>query len=66
MERHSEHPIGAAIVRAAQGRGLVTPEATDIEAVPGFGILARLDGRQVAVGAERYMDRLGVALRPWG
>jgi Cu+-exporting ATPase len=64
VERHSEHPIGAAIVRAAQGRGLVPPEATAIEAVPGFGIQARVDGRQVVLGSQRFMERLGVVLAP--
>lgn len=59
-ERHSEHPIAAAIVQAAQGRGLAIPEAEAVEAVPGFGIQARVGGRQVAVGARRFMDRLGV------
>jgi Cu+-exporting ATPase len=59
-ERHSEHPIAAAIVQAAQGRGLVIPAAEAVEAVPGFGIQARVDGRQIAVGAGRFMDRLGV------
>jgi Cu+-exporting ATPase len=63
VERHSEHPIATAIVRAAQDRGLAVPEATDFEAVPGFGIQARADGRQVAVGADRFMDRLGVPLQ---
>ena len=61
-ERHSEHPVAAAIVQAAQGRGLALPPAQDVETVPGFGIQARIDGRQVAVGAGRFMDRLGVPL----
>ncbi|TCT22062.1 heavy metal translocating P-type ATPase [Thiobaca trueperi] len=61
VERHSEHPIGAAIVQAAQKRGLVLPAVTELEAVPGFGIQARIDGRLVAIGAGRFMDRLGVA-----
>jgi Cu+-exporting ATPase len=59
-ERHSEHPIAAAIVQAAQGRGLILPEAEAVEAVPGFGIQAGVNGQQVAVGAARFMDRLGV------
>ena len=62
VEQHSEHPIGTALVQAARGRGLVLAVATEVEAVPGFGIRARLDGILVAVGAARYMDRLGVAL----
>ncbi len=60
-ERHSEHPIAAALVQAAQDRGLAVPAAEAVEAVPGFGIQARVDGRQIAVGAGRFMDRLGVS-----
>lgn len=59
-ERHSEHPIAAAIVKAAQDRGLLVPAAQAVEAVPGFGIQARVGGQAVAVGASRFMDRLGV------
>ncbi len=61
VERHSEHPIGIAIVQAAQERGLMLPEVAELEAVPGFGIQAQIDGRLVAIGAGRFMDQLGVA-----
>jgi len=60
VERHSEHPIAAAIARAAGERGLDLAEAEDVDAVPGYGIRARVGGRQIAVGAERFMDRLSV------
>ncbi|WP_295434632.1 heavy metal translocating P-type ATPase [uncultured Thiodictyon sp.] len=62
VEVHSEHPIGAAIVAAARARGLVSAPAADLEAVPGFGIQAQVAGRRVAVGAARFMERLGVEL----
>jgi Cu+-exporting ATPase len=62
VERHSEHPIGAAIVTAAKARGLALADAAEVETLPGFGIRARVDARQVFVGASRWMDRLGVPL----
>ncbi|MET0366758.1 MAG: HAD-IC family P-type ATPase, partial [Methylobacterium sp.] len=37
------------------------PEAAGFEAVEGFGVAGRVEGRAVAVGAPRYLDRLGVA-----
>jgi Cu+-exporting ATPase len=60
VERHSEHPIAAAIVDAAVERGLALAEAEEVEAVPGFGIRARVAPQQVAVGARRFMDRMAV------
>jgi Cu+-exporting ATPase len=65
-ERESEHPLGAAIVRAAGERGLSVPMAEDVEAIPGFGIQARVAGKRVALGADRFMDRLGVSLEAAG
>ena len=59
VETKSEHPIAAAIVAAAEARGLRigTPEGFD--AVPGYGVAATVGGRHVAVGADRYMSKLG-------
>ncbi|MDP4021545.1 heavy metal translocating P-type ATPase [Methylobacterium sp. NEAU 140] len=64
VEARSEHPIAAAIVAAARGRGLDVAEAEDFEAVDGFGVSGRVSGRTVAVGAPRYLDRLGIAGDP--
>ncbi len=58
VERQSEHPIARALVEHAPA----TPEATDVEAVPGYGVAGTTEGRRVAVGAARYLDRLGVTL----
>ncbi len=65
VEAQSEHPIAQAIVTAAKARGLVLPDATGFEAVPGYGATALVDGRQVGVGADRYMARLGIDVAPF-
>jgi Cu+-exporting ATPase len=57
-EDHSEHPVARALVAAAKTRGLSLLPADSFEAVPGFGLSAVIDGRQVEVGADRYMARL--------
>ena len=59
-EQHSEHPIARAIVDAAtrEGTAILTPDT--FEAVPGFGLEARVNGHLVQVGADRYMTRLGL------
>ncbi|MDT7856434.1 heavy metal translocating P-type ATPase [Rubrivirga sp. S365] len=59
VEVPSEHPVAAAIVRAADRKSLATPPASDFEAVPGFGVSGTVEGRRVEVGADRYMERLG-------
>jgi Cu+-exporting ATPase len=51
VERASEHPLAAAIVRAATERGLVLREAADFTSGAGHGVAGEVDGRQVAVGA---------------
>ena len=61
-ESKSEHPIAEAIVRAAKERGLALPTVTAFNSETGFGIDATVDGRTVQVGADRYMERLGIAL----
>jgi Cu+-exporting ATPase len=65
-EEQSEHPIGQAILLAARDRGLNWSKATDVHADPGFGLAAMVDGRKVSIGADRYMDKLGVERRHAG
>ncbi|MBI2197499.1 MAG: copper-translocating P-type ATPase [Candidatus Rokubacteria bacterium] len=59
-ERGSEHPLGGAIVDGARQRGLAVTNAEDFQAVPGHGIVARVDGRSVLVGNLRLMEDRGV------
>ena len=60
VETRSEHPVAEAIVRAAEKRGLRLATAGDFEAIPGFGARAWIGNRQVEVGADRLMTRLGL------
>ncbi|MCJ2014682.1 heavy metal translocating P-type ATPase [Methylobacterium sp. J-076] len=64
LEGRSEHPLAGAIIAAARGRGLDLPEAETFAAVEGFGVTGRVAGRAVAVGAPRYLARLGIARDP--
>ena len=58
VEARSEHPIGAAIVAAAEKAGLALGQVTEFEALPGQGVTARVDGRLVAIGAQRQFAHL--------
>ena len=59
VEAKSEHPIASAIVAAAGDRGLRIGIPEGFDAVPGYGVEATVGGRHVAVGADRYMAKLG-------
>ncbi|MCJ2122926.1 heavy metal translocating P-type ATPase [Methylobacterium sp. J-077] len=64
LESRSEHPLAGAVVAAAHARGLDIPEPERFEAVEGFGVSGQVAGRSVALGAPRYLDRLGIARDP--
>ncbi len=59
LEARSEHPIAEAIVEAAKRDGLQRSAADNFEATPGFGVAAKVGGRRVEVGADRFMTQLG-------
>jgi len=59
-ERGSEHPIGQAVVEAARARGIALADLQAFEAVPGGGIVARVEGRSVIVGTLRLLRERGV------
>ncbi len=59
-ERRSEHPLGQAIVRAAESRRLPIEPATDFQARPGLGVIAQVQGRRVLIGNAQLMADEGV------
>ena len=61
-ERGSEHPIAAAVVQAAQEREIPLGEPQRFSAVPGKGVVALVDDRQVVVGKRELLDEFDVHL----
>jgi Cd2+/Zn2+-exporting ATPase len=60
VEADSEHPLAAALRRAARDRQLSVPKAERFEALPGRGATAIVDGRSLWAGGPRLMqERLG-------
>ena len=59
VEAKSEHPIARAIVDAAIKEGIALPMVSNFESVTGFGVTAKAGGKQIEVGADRYMIQLG-------
>ena len=61
-ERGSEHPIGEAIVQAAQERGIALAGAEAFEAIPGQGIQAQVNGSTVLLGNKAFMESKRLSL----
>ncbi|MEZ4670575.1 MAG: heavy metal translocating P-type ATPase [Anaerolineae bacterium] len=62
-ERASEHPLGEAVVKAAQGAGQTLSQPQDFNADSGRGIRAVVDGKQLVVGSPRYFADQGISLQ---
>jgi Cu+-exporting ATPase len=63
-ERNSEHPLAQAIVAGAEERGLELSDPDAFENVPGQGVRATVDGREVLVGNRRLLEEHGVDPAP--
>ncbi len=59
-EQVSEHPLGRAVVKAAQGKGLPLDRVDDFAAVPGRGVRGRVAGTPVLVGTLRFLEESGI------
>lgn len=62
VEQNSEHPIAKAIVQASHERGIALPKPESFNSLTGFGVSTVVQGQDVLVGADRLMDREGIAL----
>ncbi len=61
-ELYSSHPISESL-RKACGKKLDKGRVSDVEEIGGNGVTAKVDGRAVAAGNGRLMERLGIAYR---
>jgi Cu+-exporting ATPase len=61
LERGSEHPLAAAIVKGAQERGLTLSDARDFQSLTGKGVVGVVDGRRVVLGNAALLAEQGVA-----
>ncbi|HEX6277400.1 MAG TPA: copper-translocating P-type ATPase [Polyangiaceae bacterium] len=64
LERSSEHPLAAAIVRGAEERKIALASASEFRSVTGKGALGSVGGRSVAAGNAALMADLGVDAEP--
>jgi len=60
LERGSEHPLGAAIVSAAQENGFPLVDASGFRYLPGKGVVGNVQGKTVAAGNEKLFEELRI------
>ena len=65
LEHASEHPLAHAMVAEAERRNLTLRSADNIQALPGEGIAATIDGTDYHFGNRRLAERLGLELDGW-
>ncbi|WP_045517574.1 heavy metal translocating P-type ATPase [Neobacillus niacini] len=59
-EKQSEHPLAQAIVQGIKDKGINFKDVTEFEAIPGFGIKAMVDGKELLVGTRKLMNKYHV------
>jgi Cu+-exporting ATPase len=64
IERVSEHPLAAAIVAAAEDKGIALGRVEEFESVTGEGVTGLVDGQPVALGNARLLEALGLEPGP--
>jgi Cu+-exporting ATPase len=60
VERGSEHPLAAAIVAAAEAKGVALTQAENVRAIVGKGVLGAVEGKPVALGNRALLDELKI------
>lgn len=60
LERGSEHPLAAAIVKGAEAKDLVLTEAKDFQSMTGKGVIGKVEGLTVALGNAAMMADLHI------
>ncbi|WP_341936463.1 heavy metal translocating P-type ATPase [Marinimicrobium sp. C2-29] len=65
LESRSEHPIAQAIVKAAEAEKLTLEKATGFDSLTGYGVKARVNDQDIAVGAERLLEQFDIEQNPF-
>ena len=65
-EKGSEHPLGEAIVKGANDRGLVLKEIESFNAIPGYGIEVHIEGKEIFLGNKKLMKGKNINIEDLG
>ncbi|HPE63823.1 MAG TPA: heavy metal translocating P-type ATPase [Methanothrix sp.] len=63
IEANSEHPLAEAVVRRAKSDGIAVAETASFEAFGGKGVIARVEGRDAAVGNRVLLRGMGIEIQ---
>ncbi len=64
VERGSEHPLAAAIVKAAAARDLTLATARGFNASTGKGVVGMVEGKRLALGSAKFLTELNIDSTP--
>lgn len=59
-EKNSEHPLAEAIVAGIREKGIAMPQAESFQAIPGYGIMAVVQGKGIMIGTKKLMAQYSV------
>ena len=62
-ERGSEHPLGEAIVKGAEERGISPGKAGNFHSIPGKGVEAYFEEKRILLGTRKLMEENGISVR---
>jgi len=61
-EKYSEHPLAKSVMACAKERGIEVPDPTEFNIEVGMGVTARLDGKEILVGKNKFLQDKGVCV----
>jgi P-type Cu+ transporter len=64
LEHASEHPLAEAVVRYAQQRTLILPQANEFESLTGYGVTGIIEGELTLIGNAALMAKYSIAIAP--
>jgi Cd2+/Zn2+-exporting ATPase len=61
-EKYSEHPLARSVIACAKERGVEISDPTEFNIEVGMGVTARLDGKEILVGKNKFLQDKGVCV----
>jgi len=61
-ERYSEHPLAKAVLKRAGLLGVGVTDPSDFTVLPGYGVIAKFNDKEIIVGNRRLMENKGIKI----